>query len=251
MPIETLADRYRAVRARSEALCEPLSVEDCGVQPMDEASPPKWHLAHTAWFFETFLLKPFAAAYQPVDVRYEQLFNSYYNGVGEPYPRPRRGLLSRPTVSDVMDYRTLVDRAMEPLLDRHDGEVRRRVELGLQHEQQHQELMLTDLKANLGLNPLKPAYRLDLAAEARAGDGAAPLGFSAHEGGMIRIGAEGGGFRFDNELPRHRVWLEPFALANRLVTNGEYLEFIEDGGYRNPAWWLSDGWAAVCAQRWR
>ena len=248
MPVGSLADRYRAVRARSEALCQPLSVEDYGVQPMDEASPPKWHLAHTTWFFETFLLKPFATAYQPVDGRYEHLFNSYYNGVGEPYPRPRRGLLSRPTVSDVMDYRTLVDRAMAPLLDREDGEVRRRVELGLQHEQQHQELMLTDLKANLGFNPLKPAYRLDLAAETKA---APPLGFSDHEGGMIRIGAEGDGFCFDNELPRHRVWLEPFALADRLVTNGEYLEFIEDGGYRNPAWWLSEGWATVCAKGWQ
>ena len=248
MPIASLADRYRAVRARSEALCRPLSVEDYGVQPMDEASPPKWHLAHTTWFFETFLLKPFATAYQPVDGRYEHLFNSYYNGVGDPYPRPRRGLLSRPTVSDVLDYRTLVDRAMGPLLERKDGEVLRRIELGLHHEQQHQELMLTDLKANLGFNPLKPAYRTDLTTETKT---APPLKFSAHEGGMIHIGAEGDGFCFDNELPRHRVWLEPFALADRLVTNGEYLAFIEDGGYRNPAWWLSEGWAAVCAGGWR
>ena len=170
MSIHSLADRYQAVRARSQALCQPLGVEDYGVQPMDEASPPKWHLAHTTWFFETFLLKPFATAYQPVDGRYEHLFNSYYNGVGEPYPRPRRGLLSRPTVSDVKDYRTLVDRAMEPLLGREEEEVRRRIELGLQHEQQHQELMLTDLKANLGLQ--SPQARLPSGLDRRIRSGA-------------------------------------------------------------------------------
>lgn len=248
MPVslEDLPKRYAAVRARSEALCRPLCIDDYGVQPMDDASPPKWHLAHTTWFFETFLLTEFLDAYSPVDERYETLFNSYYNGVGEPFPRPQRGLLSRPTVSEVQEYRAIVDRAMQALLEREDDEVRRRIELGLQHEQQHQELILTDLKYNLGLNPLKPAYQEGLDTTAA---NAPALGFAAHDGGGVRIGA-GAGFCFDNELPRHKVWLHPFALADRLVTNGEYLEFMNDGGYRNPAWWLADGWSAVCAQGW-
>ena len=242
-----LEERYAAVRARSEALCGPLCIDDYGVQPMDDASPPKWHLAHTTWFFETFLLTEFVDSYRPVDERYETLFNSYYNGVGEPFPRPRRGFLSRPTVREIQEYRATVDRAMVALLEREDGEVRRRIELGLQHEQQHQELILTDLKYNLGLNPLKPAYQEGL--DATAGN-APPLGFVEHADGEVRIGGNAAGFCFDNELPRHKVWLTPFALADRLVTNGEYLEFMNDGGYRNPAWWLADGWSAVCANGW-
>ena len=246
--LQDLPERYAAVRKRTEALCRPLCIDDYGVQPMDDASPPKWHLAHTTWFFETFLLIEFLSSYRPVDERYEALFNSYYNGVGEPHPRPRRGLLSRPTLSEVQEYRATVDRAMRELLDRKDGEVRRRIELGLQHEQQHQELLLTDLKYNLGLNPLKPAYQEGLDATAA---NAPPLGYADCAGGELHIGSAGAGFCFDNELPRHRVWLHPFALADRLVTNGEYLEFMNDGGYRNPAWWLADGWSAVCANGWR
>ena len=247
-PEQGLAERYAAVRACSEALCQPLCIEDYGVQPMDDASPPKWHLAHTTWFFETFLLAEFLDSHRPVNARYEMLFNSYYNGVGEPFPRPRRGHLSRPTVGEVKDYRATVDSAMAALLERDDEEIRRRIELGLQHEQQHQELILTDLKYNLGLNPLKPAYRKELDATAA---NARPLAFTEHEGGDQRIGGDGAAFCFDNELPRHRVWLAPFALADRLVTNGEYLAFMRDGGYRNPAWWLADGWDAACANRWR
>ena len=241
-----LAAQYARTRARSEALCRPLAIEDYGVQPMDDASPPKWHLAHTTWFFETFLLKEFDAGYRGVDDRYETLFNSYYQGVGNPYPRPRRGLLSRPTVQEVSDYRARVDEAMAGLLTRDDGEVRRRIELGVHHEQQHQELILTDLKYNLGLNPLKPAYREDLHSEA-----ARPraLKFDEYPGGMVSVGASGP-FCFDNELPRHTALLQPFALADRLVTNAEYLSFMEDGGYRSPALWLSDGWAAVAANGW-
>ena len=244
---EDLAGRYARVRGQSEALCEPLAIEDYGVQPMDDASPPKWHLAHTTWFFETFLLKEFATGYQAFDGRYEMLFNSYYNGVGNPYPRPRRGFLSRPTVGEVYDYRAHVDDAMAGLVTGEDGEVRQRIELGLNHEQQHQELILTDLKYNLGLNPLKPAYREDLDREA---SGSLPLKFDDYPGGILSVGA-GGPFCFDNELPRHRVLLEPFALAGRLVTNAEFLEFMEDGGYESPALWLSDGWAAVRANGWK
>ena len=240
------AGLFARVRAQSEALCEPLAIEDYGVQPMDDASPPKWHLAHTTWFFETFLLKEFEAGYQSIDDRYETLFNSYYNGIGNPFPRPRRGSLSRPTVREVYDYRAHVDAAMTGLLSRDDDEIRQRVELGLNHEQQHQELMLTDLKYNLGLNPLKPAYRDDLHRDVNR---PRALKFDDYPGGIASVGA-GGPFCFDNELPRHRVLLEPFALADRLVTNAEFVEFIEDGGYEAAALWLSEGWAAVNANGW-
>ncbi len=242
-----LADRYRRVRAQSEALCRPLAIEDYGVQPMDDASPPKWHLAHTSWFFETFLLREFDAGYCGLDDRYQSLFNSYYNGIGEPYPRPKRGLLSRPRVREVYEYRAHVDSAMQRLLTRADDEVRRRAVLGLNHEQQHQELMLTDIKYNLGRNPLRPAYRDDL--DDRAGVARA-LRFDEHPGGVFTVGARGP-FCFDNELPRHTALLQPFALGNRLVTNAEFLAFIEDGGYHRPSLWLSDGWSAVCAGGWR
>ena len=231
------------MRAQSEALCRPLAVDDYGVQPSIEASPPKWHLAHTTWFFETFLLKPFAAGYAPFHPAFEYLFNSYYNGVGAQFPRPERGRLSRPTVAEVFDYRAHVDAAMQPLLAAGDAETRRRVELGLHHEQQHQELMVTDLKANLGTNPLKPAYR---GGRARAAARVAPrLAFHGIPGGVVEAGAhiDAPGFRFDNECPRHRVWLDDFALANRLVTNAEFAAFIADGGYDAPALWLADGWA--------
>lgn len=244
---DDLPGRYARVRAQSQALCQPLATEDYGVQPMDDASPPKWHLAHTTWFFETFLLREFDAAYRSIDDRYQELFNSYYNGIGEPYPRPGRGLLSRPTVREVYDYRAHVDAAMQHLLTREDDELRHRAVLGLNHEQQHQELILTDLKYNLGRNPLKPAYREDLDDGARA---AQALRFDEHPGGTYSVGA-GGPFCFDNELPRHTVLLHPFALGNRPVNNAEFLAFIEDGGYDAPALWLSEGWSAVRANGWR
>ena len=231
---------YATVRTRSEALCEPLAVEDYGVQPIVDASPPRWHLAHTTWFFETFLLKPFGAGYRPFHPAFEYLFNSYYNGIGKQFPRPRRGTLSRPTVADVLAYRRHVDEAMAPLLNSEEAEVRTRIELGLQHEQQHQELMVTDIKTNLGLNPLKPAYRTAPAVEAQP----VPLTFETFAGGVAEVGAGADvSFCFDNERPRHKAWLEDFALANRLATNAEYAEFIEDGGYRTPSLWLSEGWA--------
>jgi len=245
----SIEDRYRAVRGQSEALTTPLVIEDFGVQPMEDASPPKWHLAHTSWFFETFLLDPYLPAYEPFDERYEYLFNSYYNGVGEPFPRPRRGHLSRPTVAEVFDYRRHVDAAMLELLAAPPagagGEVIRRAVLGLNHEQQHQELLLTDLKYNFGHNPLLPAYT-PVSADVEPDRATRPLAFFSHPGGLARIGIQAGqDFHFDNEAPAHRVYLEPFALADRLVTCEEYLAFIADGGYRDASLWLSDGWAWV------
>jgi ergothioneine biosynthesis protein EgtB len=237
-----------------------LCVEDYGVQPMADASPPKWHLAHTTWFFETFLLKHFVTGYRPFHERFEYLFNSYYNGVGRPYPRLRRGALSRPTVAEVFDYRRHVDDAMTSLLERSERDVIGRIELGLHHEQQHQELLLTDIKYTLGTNPLLPPYRVDLRdarAPSEAGSGhSAAADFAEFEGGIVAIGAPASGrpglgevlaeaFCFDNELPRHDVLLQPFALAARPVSNGEFLSFIEDGGYRRPELWLSDGWSAL------
>jgi ergothioneine biosynthesis protein EgtB len=222
-------------------------VEDYGVQPMADASPPKWHLAHTSWFFETFLLKPCARNFQAFDPRFEHLFNSYYNGVGEPYPRARRGLLSRPTVAEITAYRQWVDEQMEQLLVGADAsvgaEIVQRVELGINHEQQHQELMLTDIKYNLGNNPLHPPYREDLHLPAH-GPQAVVAEFVGFAGGAVEIGAVAdAGFCFDNELPRHKVLVQPYALASRLVTNGEYLRFVEDGGYSASALWFSDAWA--------
>ncbi len=241
--ISPMAEVYGRIRRRSEELCEPLEIEDYGVQPIVDASPPKWHLAHTTWFFETFLLVPFRKDYRPFHPSFEYLFNSYYNGVGRPFPRPSRGSLSRPTVAEVLAYRRHVDVAMAPLLVAEDAEVQARVELGLHHEQQHQELLVTDFKVTLGSNPLKPAYRGPNGETLHA---ALPLAFQCFDGGLTQQGMDdGGAFCFDNESPEHRVWLEPFALANRAVTNGEYQEFIEDGGYAKPALWLSEGWAWV------
>ena len=209
------------------------------MQPMDDASPPKWHLAHTSWFFETFLLKPRLPGYRAFHPLYETLFNSYYNGVGDPFPRRRRGHLSRPTVSEVMAYRAHVDEAMVEMLQGASAQVEERTTLGLHHEQQHQELLLTDVKFNFGHNPLAPVYQPVDATPASSD--IVPLKFDDHPGGLVDIGATAG-FCFDNERPRHRVFLQPFAIAQRLVTCEEYLAFIEDGGYQQPALWLSDGW---------
>ncbi|GMG86754.1 ergothioneine biosynthesis protein EgtB [Biformimicrobium ophioploci] len=249
--IEALLAQYRQTRALSLSCCEPLALEDYGLQAEAFTSPPKWHLAHTTWFFETFLLKPFSPGYVSPEPAYEVLFNSYYNGVGEQFPRPQRGLLSRPTVEEVGDYRRQVDTAMEGLLadDTHPerDEILERVKLGIEHERQHQELFFTDLKYSLAVNPLLPAYiRGEMGVAGIAG---APC-WLGYEGGLSGIGYRGEGFCFDNELPRHRSWLEPFELSGRLVTNGEYAQFIEDGGYRRPELWLADGWATVQASGW-
>ncbi len=250
-----LAANYWRVRALSELLCEPLAVEDYVLQTAVETSPPRWHIAHVSWFFETFLLRPFLPGYAVFHPRYEYLFNSYYEQTETGFwPRPERGLLSRPTVAEVYDYRRHVDAAMARLLetcpDVHWPTVAERLAIGINHEQQHQELLITDIKYNLAYNPLRPAYRVDLPeAILTAPD---DLGFAAFAGGIVEVGADAtGGFAYDNETPRHRALLQPYRLADRLVTNAEYLDFIADGGYRNPALWLAEGWGAVQAHGWR
>ncbi|MGB3200135.1 MAG: ergothioneine biosynthesis protein EgtB [Nodosilinea sp.] len=243
--------RYQAVRSLSEMLCEPLEIEDYGLQAMADISPPKWHLAHTTWFFETFLLQPYLDGYVDFHPGYGYLFNSYYEAIGDRHPRPQRGLLSRPTVSEVYQYRAHVDAAMAKLLA-HQGShpaVQELVALGLHHEQQHQELLLTDLKYNLAINPLHPAYRQDVAVVECACP--TPLEFVEFAGGLHTIGHQAQGFAFDNEGPTHKVYLQDFALANRLITNGEYLEFMADGGYQTAVHWLAEGWAMVQSEGWQ
>jgi ergothioneine biosynthesis protein EgtB len=240
-------ERYSQVRAATMALAAPLSDEDCGAQSMPDASPVKWHLAHTTWFFETFILERFESGFQPFHPAFRVLFNSYYNGVGDKHPRPQRGLLTRPSMSEVRAYRANVDGRIGALVARQGGDaaLSALLTLGLQHEQQHQELILTDLKHLLAHNPMAPAY---LPPEARPAAVSAAPGWRSFEGGLQQIGHAGDGFCFDNELPRHQAYLAPFELSARLVTNGEYLAFIEAGGYREPALWLAEGWDWIRAQ---
>lgn len=243
-----LAARFRAARALTEALAAPLSEADATIQSMDDASPAKWHLAHVTWFWETFLLRDQAAGYRLFDEQWPFLFNSYYVAEGERHARARRGVISRPSLSEVLDYRAHVTAAMEPLLDREA--LRDLIELGIAHEQQHQELLLTDIKHALAQNPLGPAYS-NPSPQPLARSGGAASAWHTHPGGIAIVGHEGagenGGFAFDNEGPRHRVLLESFALASTLVTNAEWQAFIDDGGYRTASLWLSDGWAWVQA----
>lgn len=238
---------FRAVRSATERLAAPLSAEDQTVQSMPDASPTKWHLAHTTWFFETFVLQAHRRGYRVFDPAYEYLFNSYYEAVGPRHPRPQRGLITRPGVEEILAYRRHVTTAMLEMLN--DGEgPHDLVELGLNHEQQHQELILMDIKHALSLNPLRPAYR----AVRRARMPAVPaMGWREFEGGLVETGHAGPGFAFDNEAPRHRSWLDAFALALRPVNCGEYLDFIEDGGYRRPEFWLSAGWECVTQRGWQ
>jgi ergothioneine biosynthesis protein EgtB len=236
--------RYDAVRQRSQRLAEPLSIEDCCAQSMPDASPVKWHLAHTTWFFETFILEARERNFTPFHPAFRVLFNSYYNGIGAKHPRPQRGLLTRPALPEVLAYRADVDRRMAALLAAQAGDaaLTALVELGLQHEQQHQELMLTDVKHLLAQSSLYPAY---IAAPLPAAPAPGVLEWLRCDGGLAQVGHAGSGFCFDNELPRHASYVEPFELASRLVTNGEYLEFIDAGGYRDPSLWLSEGWDRV------
>ncbi len=243
----SLAGRVLSVRTLTEQLAAPLSAEDQTVQSMADASPTKWHLAHTTWFFETFVLRPHAWGYREFDPAYEYLFNSYYEAVGPRHPRPQRGMITRPGVEEVMTYRRHVTEAMAALIEGGAGPWGSIVELGLHHEQQHQELLLMDAKHLLSLNPLKPAYRAVGPADGKA----EPLAWRDVEGGMVEVGHDGQGFAFDNEGPRHRVWLEPFALASRPTSCGEYLAFIDDGGYRRPELWLSAGWECVNQRGWQ
>jgi ergothioneine biosynthesis protein EgtB len=245
----SLLERYRQIRALTEALAEPLSAEDQTVQSMPDASPTKWHRAHTTWFFETFLLVPHLPGYRPFDERYTFLFNSYYEAVGARHDRPARGLITRPGIAEIAQYRCHVDQAMERLLDDPSPEAARLTELGLNHEQQHQELLLTDIKHAFGSNPLPPVYTPPITARPTA----VPLSPSwiAVARGIYDIGHKGDGFAFDNEGPQHQVLLGDVRVASRPVSVGDYLAFVEDGGYRQVSLWLSDGWAVVNAQKWQ
>ena len=254
----SLFARYASVRDATERLCSPLEPDDYLLQPMADASPVKWHLAHTSWFFETFVLKPHAPDYREFHPQFNYLFNSYYDAVGSRHPRGARGLLSRPTVPEVAAYRRHVDAAVTRWLTTRGADLTPDlagiVELGLQHEQQHQELILTDLKAGFAANPLFPAYRDSDAVggvwSAGHGTDADPPAFRKFPGGLVEVGHASGGFAFDNEGPRHKVYLRPFELAVRPVTVREYRRFIADGGYDRPEFWLSDGWAVRNARNW-
>ncbi len=236
------------VRARSVELCQPLEHDDYLIQSAPFVSPPKWHLAHTTWFFETLLLVPFFEGYRIYNPAFHYLFNSYYESLGERLARPHRGSVSRPVLNEVFRYRTHVDEALAALLQSELGsEARMVAEVGLHHEQQHQELLLMDIKHILFQNPERPRFLPDIGKEISVD---LPLSFESFEAGVREIGFSGKGFCYDNELPRHRAFLEPFAIANRPVTNAEFLAFIEDGGYRQPALWLADGWDAVRRNGW-
>jgi ergothioneine biosynthesis protein EgtB len=248
---DALFAQYNAVRKRSVTLSESLSEEDCCVQSMPDASPAKWHLAHTTWFFETFILERFEPDFKPHHPAFRMLFNSYYNGIGEKHARAQRGLLTRPSFDEVLAYRHKVDARMGRLLPQFanrvsKAEIMSLVELGLQHEQQHQELMLTDVKHLLSMNPLKPAFsKSSFALTAKD----SPVAWRTFDAGVVQIGHSGDGFCFDNETPRHRQYVEKFDLASRLVTNREFLAFIDAGGYRNAALWLSEGWDWITANQ--
>ncbi|MDA0329591.1 MAG: ergothioneine biosynthesis protein EgtB [Gemmatimonadetes bacterium] len=244
-PSPALVDRFRETRARTEALCAPLETEDFVVSSMPDVSPTKWHLAHTSWFFETFLLGPHGDRYESLDPRYAFLFNSYYVQAGERHCRAQRGLVTRPTVAEVFSYRAHVDEHVLRLCDALAGDADHPawpiVELGIHHEQQHQELLLTDIKHVLWTNPLRPSYE----PSPRTPVESVPQGWHTVDEGVYRVGHSDEGFSFDNEGPEHRVFADGFRLATRLVTNAEYLDFIEDGGYQRAPLWLSPGWAAV------
>jgi ergothioneine biosynthesis protein EgtB len=249
-PTHALLERYKQVRAATEVLCEPLSAEDCTVQSMPDASPAKWHLAHITWYFETFVLEAQIPGYQRVDDEYRVLFNSYYNLVGPQHPRPHRGLLTRPSLQSIFAYRSEIDRRMCDLLDGREElgpELSYIIELGLNHEQQHQELLLMDIKHLLSLSPLYPAYRTDLLIPSNTQT--STLRWHDYSAGEYATGHDGKQFCFDNELPRHNTLVQDFSLASRLTTNGEYLAFIEDGGYARPEMWLSDGWTTIAELR--
>ncbi|MCU7811731.1 MAG: ergothioneine biosynthesis protein EgtB [Candidatus Thiodiazotropha sp. (ex Notomyrtea botanica)] len=249
---ERLLSRYEAVRAASELICEPLAIDDYQLQSIVETSPPKWHLAHVSWFFETFVLSHFRKDYRSYHPDFNYIFNSYYYTVGNMHPRPKRGMLSRPTVEEVYNYRRHVDEQMRTLMASVGSsqweDLAFRVTLGLNHEQQHQELLLMDIKHNLSVNPLQPTYRSDLPESLTV---ATPISWEERVGGLYEIGHSGKGFSFDNETPSHQVLLQDHSLANRLVTNREYLEFIDDGGYQQPALWMADGWTLINQHDWQ
>lgn len=233
---QQLIAAYQAVRDQTEALCQPLAIEDYVIQSINDVSPPKWHLAHTTWFFETFILAKQVRNYQLFDPLYQYLFNSYYQGIGLPYPRIERGLLSRPTVETVYAYRAYVDKHMKEYVDQLSDDARAQIQplmtLGLHHEQQHQELLMMDIKHNFSIHPDFPVYQKNPSPNrAKRKDQA---DFVPIQGGIVEMGHVGDEFSYDNELPRHQLILKPYLLSNRLVTNGEYAEFIAAGGYQTP-----------------
>ena len=248
---DTLSRRYDVVRQTTETLARPLAIEDFGLQAMEDVSPAKWHLAHTTWFFETFVLSS-RGEFKPFQEEYKRLFNSYYESVGQFWPRAQRGLLSRPSVDEIYGYRESVDYQIRQFIVNASSSdfaaLAPIILLGLHHEQQHQELFLTDIKYNLSINPLRPPYSVLVPVVPLS---KRPVAWRSFSGGLVQMGFSGNGFCFDNELPPHRVWIEPFRLQDRLVTNGEYLAFIEDGGYQKAAFWLSAGWHDVKANHWR
>lgn len=249
--------RLLQVRNFTESITESLALEDFVIQASPDVSPAKWHLAHTTWFFERFVLIPYLANYREFHTGYHQLFNSYYHTIGRPFPRQHRGLLSRPTVQEVMDYRHHVDEHLDSLLKHADqtllSEVEPLIEIGINHEQQHQELFFTDIKFNLSINPLRPAYGgpSRYATYNEPQDMHSPGTWPSFDGGVVEIGHRGDGFAFDNEGPRHKVWLEPYAIAPQPVTNREFLDFMKAGGYEKVEYWLSDGWATVQSEHWQ
>jgi ergothioneine biosynthesis protein EgtB len=248
---QALGKRLAETRQTTANLAAPLGPEDQVVQASDDASPTKWHLAHTTWFFETFALCPFLPNYRIFDESFNFCFNSYYEAQGARLPRGRRGLLTRPTCAEISAYRVHVDAALQDLAEQgflENAEIAARIELGINHEEQHQELLLTDILSLFAASPLRPAYREG--APLHACRAAEPLTWSRHGGGIVRIGHCREGFAFDNESPRHDAFVAPFQIADRLVTNAEWLEFMADGGYRTPGLWLADGWAIVLAERW-
>lgn len=251
---EALFERFKQVRGLTLALCEPLEIEDYVVQSMPDVSPTKWHLAHTTWFFETFLLTH-RPGFKPYDARYEVLFNSYYNTVGEQFPRHRRGFVTRPTVREVYAYRRAVDEQMMSWMSAPGAfpkDLLDVIELGLHHEQQHQELLMTDIKHVLSQTPLAPIYRDTLHERMNLEPGLSPPRYERFEGGIKQVGHDlSDGFCFDNEMPRHDALLQPFSLGDRLVTVSDYLAFIQDGGYTRHELWLSEGWHTLHAESWR
>ena len=242
MQLKTLHE----VRHRSEALIDPLEPEDLGLQGMADASPPKWHLAHTNWFFETFLLQPHLRGHDSCDPRWAYQFNSYYDAIGDRHPRPKRGLLSRPTINEILRWRSRVNEGLEQLLRTSDPALLQLMELGLQHEQQHQELLLMDLLDGFSRQPLEPCYHPDADLNIRIGS----QDWLSCDEGLVSIGHGGDGFHFDNEAPRHRVWLDGFLIRNDLVSNREFQAFIEDGGYSRPDLWMTEGWSLCQRNGW-
>ncbi|NNE39160.1 MAG: ergothioneine biosynthesis protein EgtB, partial [Gammaproteobacteria bacterium] len=248
---DQLQSEFSRVREFSESLCQPLQRDDYQIQSIPQTSPPKWHIAHMTWFYETFILADFQQGYQPFRAEYDFIFNSYYYTHGNMHPRPKRGLLSRPTVDEIYQYRKTIDDAMLELIKSVDesrwADLSFRVELGLHHEQQHQELLLMDVKHNFNANPLKPAYRSDL--KIPTGQ-KSDLDWITYDGGIKNLGNDGTEFCFDNETPSHDILLTPYKLSQRFVSNSEYLDFMNDGGYTNPALWLADGWTIIQTHSW-